>query len=84
MLMLDWGVARWPGFAKIFSNEKVRDWFYHGARKATGDALKALAKPEQKVMVVGDALTAGKSRHAIASAFEAALLGDAPSRSASK
>ncbi len=34
MLMLDLGVARWPGFTRIFSNEKVRDWFYHGARKA--------------------------------------------------
>ena len=84
MLMLDLGVARWPGFTRIFSNEKVRDWFYHGARKATGETLKALAKPEQKIMVIGDALTAGKSRPAIASAFEAALLGDAPSRPTTK
>ena len=81
MLMLDWGVARWPGFAQNISRTK---------RCATGSitaparppatTLKALAKPEQKVMVIGDALTAGKSRPAIASAFEAALLGDAPSR----
>ena len=78
------GVARWPGFARIFSNEKVRDWFYHGARKATGETLKALAKPEQKIMMIGDALTAGKSRPAITSAFEAALLGDAPSRPTTK
>ena len=84
ILMLDWGVARWPGFATIFSNEAVRDWFYHRARRATGDAFKALAKPEQKVMVIGDALTAGKSRPAIASAFEAALLGGAPSPPAAK
>ena len=84
MLMLDLGVARWPGFTRIFSNEKVRDWFYHGARKATGETLKALAKPEQKIMVIGDALTPGKSRPAIASAFEAALLGDAPSRPTTK
>ena len=84
MLMLDWGVARWPGITQIFTNERVRDWFYHRARKATGDTLKALARPEQKVMVIGDALTAGKSRPAIASAFEAALLGDAPSRPAAK
>ena len=75
MLMLDWGAARWPGIAQVFRNETVRDWFYHRARAATGDALKALAKPEQKVVVIGDALTAGKSRPAIASAFEAALLG---------
>ncbi len=75
-LMLDWGVARWPGFAQMFSNESVRDWFYHRARAATGDALKALARPGQKVIVIGDALAAGKSRPAIASAFEAALLGE--------
>ena len=74
-LMLDWGAARWPGIAQIFKNEAVRDWFYHRARKATGQALKVLAKPEQKVVVIGDALAAGKSRPAIASAFEAALLG---------
>ena len=73
-LMLDWGAARWPGIAQVFKNETVRDWFYHRARAATGEALKALAKPEQKVMVIGDALKAGKSRPAISSAFEAALL----------
>jgi 2,4-dienoyl-CoA reductase-like NADH-dependent reductase (Old Yellow Enzyme family) len=74
-LMLDWGAARWPGFTEVFSKEAVRDWFYHRARKATGGRLKALAGPEQKVLVIGDALKAGKSRPAIASAFEAALLG---------
>jgi hypothetical protein len=74
-LMLDLGIARWPGIAHLFKNEAVRDWFYHRARKATGDTLKALAKPEQKVVVIGDALIAGKSRPAISSAFEAALLG---------
>jgi hypothetical protein len=73
-LMLDWGVAHWPGVVRVFSNEAVRDWFYHRARKPTGDRLKVLAKPEQKVVVIGDALIAGKSRPAIASAFEAALL----------
>ena len=82
-LLLDWGVARWPGVAKIFANEAVRDWFYHRARVATGETLKALAKPEQKVVLIGDALVAGKSRPAISSAFEAALLGGA-SRDAAK
>ena len=74
-LTLDWGAARWPGIAQVFKNETVRDWFYHRARSATGEALKALAKPGQKVMVIGDALKAGKSRPAVSSAFEAALLG---------
>jgi len=33
-----------------------------------------LALPGQKVQVIGDAVQAGKSKQAIASAFEAALL----------
>jgi hypothetical protein len=73
--MLDWGVARWPGVAQIFKNEAVRDWFYHRARASSGDRLRPLARPQQAVVVIGDALRAGKSRPAIASAFEAALLG---------
>jgi hypothetical protein len=72
--MLDIGAGRWPGLAQIFSNAKFRDWFYHRARTATGEAFKALAKPNQKIMVIGDARTPGKSRPAIESAFEAALL----------
>ena len=73
-LLLDMGAGRWPGLAQVFSNPKFRDWFYHRARTATGDAFKALAKPNQTVMVIGDARTPGKSRPAIESAFEAALL----------
>jgi len=53
---------------------KVRDWFYYRARKATGDDLIWLAQPGQIVTVIGDAGKPGKSREAIASAFEAALL----------
>jgi 2,4-dienoyl-CoA reductase-like NADH-dependent reductase (Old Yellow Enzyme family) len=80
-LMLDWGAARWPGFDRMFKNETVRDWFYHRARRATGEAIRALTKPGQTVTVIGDALQAGKSRSAIASAFEAALLGAPAGRS---
>src|SRR5262249_6417061 len=36
---LDAGAARWPGLRQIFTNESVRDWFYHRARAATGDDL---------------------------------------------
>ena len=56
------------------TSPKVRDWFYYRARKATGEAFAALAKPGQKVVVIGDAAKAGKSKEAIGSAFEAALL----------
>jgi hypothetical protein len=40
-------------------------------------AFTALARPGQIVTVIGDAVSAGKSKQAITSAFEAALLGKA-------
>jgi hypothetical protein len=73
--VLDSGAARWPGVARILSNAKLRDWFYYKARRATADRFKSLAHDRQKVIVIGDAVRAGKSKQAIASAFEAALLG---------
>jgi orotate phosphoribosyltransferase len=51
-----------------------RNWFYGRARKATGEGMRRLARPGQKVTVIGDAIVAGKSMAAILSAFEAALL----------
>jgi dimethylglycine catabolism A len=72
--MLDLGAGRWPGFARLFSMRAFRDWFYYRARRGTADRFKALAKPGQTVVAIGDAVAAGKSKPAIASAFEAALL----------
>ncbi len=74
MGLLESGAGRWPIVSRIMTSPKVRDWFYYRARKATGEAFAALAKPGQKVVVIGDAAKAGKSREAIGSAFEAALL----------
>jgi 2,4-dienoyl-CoA reductase-like NADH-dependent reductase (Old Yellow Enzyme family) len=71
---LDWGVGRWPGLSQLFSQPKLRDWFYHQARRATGELYQALVRPGQTVVVIGDAVQAGKSKPAITSAFEAALL----------
>jgi hypothetical protein len=68
------GAAHWPGMSYLFSQPKVRDWFYHRARRATGEVFRALARPGQQVVVIGDAVAAGKSKSAISSAFEAALL----------
>jgi 2,4-dienoyl-CoA reductase-like NADH-dependent reductase (Old Yellow Enzyme family) len=73
-LMLDRGAGRWPVLRWIFAMEMFRDWFYHKARQGTGDAARRVARPGQKIVVIGDALKAGKSRPAIARAFEAALL----------
>ena len=58
------------------ADPKLRDWFYYRARTATGERFSRLARPGQTVMVIGDAAKAGKSKEAIASAFEAALLGN--------
>ncbi len=71
--LLALGLGRWLGLAQIFSRPAFRDWFYHKAREGTGEAFKTLARDGQKVIVIGDALKAGKSKPAIASAFEAAL-----------
>ncbi|MGH6914695.1 MAG: hypothetical protein ACREH3_13435, partial [Geminicoccales bacterium] len=73
--LLDRGATRRTGLRSLLSSPVVRDWLYHGARKATGKDLRGLARPGQKVVVIGDALRAGKSSPALQSAFEAALLG---------
>ncbi|MCC6889667.1 MAG: NAD(P)-binding protein [Hyphomicrobiales bacterium] len=73
--LLDSGIARWPLVRRILSTTAIRDWFYHRARRPTGAAMRALVRPDQTVEIIGDARSAGKSRPAIASAFEAALRG---------
>jgi 2,4-dienoyl-CoA reductase-like NADH-dependent reductase (Old Yellow Enzyme family) len=75
MKLLEKGAGHWPVISRVVSMPKVRDWFYYRARKATGEQFRALAKPGQTVVVIGDAAKPGKSKEAIASAFEAALLG---------
>jgi 2,4-dienoyl-CoA reductase-like NADH-dependent reductase (Old Yellow Enzyme family) len=72
--MLNSGAARWSGLRKLFEQPKFRDWFYYRAREGTAPTFKNLAKPTQKVIAIGDAVEAGKSKAAIASAFEAAFL----------
>jgi dimethylglycine catabolism A len=74
-MLLDRGVGHWPGLERLFKMPAFRHWFYERARLPTGDDFRHIARPDQKVVVIGDALRAGKSRPAIASAFEAALLG---------
>jgi len=72
--MLDHGVARAPGLARLFAIPALRDWFYYRARRSTARRFEHLAAPGQIVTVIGDAVRAGKSKQAITSAFEAALL----------
>ena len=61
-------------FSRLFSTPMFRDWFYYKGRRGTADRFRQFAKPGQIVIAIGDAVRAGKSKEAIASAFEAALL----------
>ena len=72
--MLEWGLARWPLVSACLSAAKFRNWFYYTGRRGTANRFRQLASPEQTVVAIGDAVRAGKSKEAIASAFEAALL----------
>jgi hypothetical protein len=72
--LLKSGVGRWPIIAQLVSTDAVRDWFYYRARQPTSDRFTALARPGQTVLAIGDAVWPGKSKAAIAGAFEAALL----------
>jgi hypothetical protein len=75
MGLLDLGAGRWPIVSRIMTKPAVREWFYYRARQSTAGDFTRLAKPGQIVIVIGDARKPGKSREAIASAFDAALLG---------
>ena len=72
--MLDWGLARWPLVSSCLSAAKFRNWFYYTGRRGTAGRFRQFARPGQTVVAIGDAVTAGKSKEAIASAFEAAFL----------
>ena len=74
---LDSGAARWPGIAKLMSNAKLRDWFYYRGtprQHRPASSVPCTAPRPARPSVIGDAAKAGKSKQAITSAFEAALL----------
>jgi hypothetical protein len=60
--------------ARLLAASAMRNWFYYRARRGTAARLRHLARPGQRGIVIGDAARAGKSKEAIASAFQAALL----------
>jgi 2,4-dienoyl-CoA reductase-like NADH-dependent reductase (Old Yellow Enzyme family) len=72
--MLDRGVGSWPGFRQFLSWTRFRNWFYYKARTGTAEELRMWGNQKQRVIAIGDAVRAGKSKEAISSAFEAALL----------
>ena len=69
-LGLGWGKS--AIVRRFFSSERLRHWFYYKAREGTGTAYRMLGMPGQKVVIIGDAVRAGKGKAAIASAFRAA------------
>jgi 2,4-dienoyl-CoA reductase-like NADH-dependent reductase (Old Yellow Enzyme family) len=79
--MLERGGRNRKGLALLLSSPRLRNWFYYSAREGTADRIIALLRPGQKVIALGDAVRAGKSKQAIESAFEAALLGRGSSSS---
>lgn len=70
---LSLGLANWPGLSDLAKRDGIRDWFYHRARRATGEAIAARLPEGVPYEIIGDAKVAGKSLPAIHSAFEAAL-----------
>ena len=77
------GAGRWPGIARLLSKPAVRDRLYYNVRYGTGERFARLAKRGQTFIAIGDAAAPGKSKAAIATAFEAALL-PAPERPRSR
>jgi 2,4-dienoyl-CoA reductase-like NADH-dependent reductase (Old Yellow Enzyme family) len=64
------GWARLPLVRWFFERPKIRDWLYYGAREPV---VPKLGKLPGKVHVIGDAAAPGKTREAIASAFDTAV-----------
>ena len=72
--MLDSGLARSRPISRFLSSPRFRDWFYYRGRRPTAELLRGLQSGNQIIIAIGDAVRPGKSKEAIASAFETALL----------
>ncbi|MCC7048777.1 MAG: hypothetical protein IT562_18825 [Alphaproteobacteria bacterium] len=65
------GAARLPGLRRLMSRPGLRDWLYYRAR--AGRVRPSPARPGQRIELIGDARRPGKTKEAIADAFETAL-----------
>jgi 2,4-dienoyl-CoA reductase-like NADH-dependent reductase (Old Yellow Enzyme family) len=61
---------------RLFSSARVKDWFYHDARRSVIPKLGKL--DGDRVIIIGDAVRPGKTREAVESAFKAALFTPQP------
>jgi pantothenate kinase len=71
--LLDAGWGRSALARRLFNMPAAREWFYYSARRGTAQAIGGIARSGQKLVVIGDARSAGKGKEAIADAFRAAL-----------
>jgi 2,4-dienoyl-CoA reductase-like NADH-dependent reductase (Old Yellow Enzyme family) len=68
------GVLRKRPWRDLAERARLRNWFYYKARRASGEDVAArLRGRDFTIEIIGDALSAGKSEEAIASAFAAAF-----------
>jgi len=74
LLEHQWGKSQL--MRRLFSSQRLRNWFYYRARVPTGARHGALARSGQKISIIGDAAQAGKGKEAIASAFRAAYFAE--------
>jgi 2,4-dienoyl-CoA reductase-like NADH-dependent reductase (Old Yellow Enzyme family) len=68
LLKAGWGKSR-PA-RRIFRSTRLKDWFYYRARRSTLPGMENLGGKD--VLIIGDAISPGKTREAIASAYRAA------------
>jgi 2,4-dienoyl-CoA reductase-like NADH-dependent reductase (Old Yellow Enzyme family) len=67
------GVARrWP-LRPLLEQKRLREWFYHRARRPTGPLLAQLLPAGPAIEIIGDARRVGRAPDAIESAVMAAL-----------
>ena len=60
--MLDTGLARWPGFARLFSSRRFRNWFYYKARRRPLRASGHWGKASRPSLPLATRFVPGKAR----------------------
>jgi hypothetical protein len=68
LLEAGWGKSRLA--RRLFRSTRLRDWFYYRARRSTLPGMENLGGKD--ILTIGDAISPGKTREAIASAYRAA------------
>jgi hypothetical protein len=75
--LLQAGLGKSALARRVFESARVRNWFYHEARRSAPVNLGKLEKA--RVLVIGDAAAPGRTREAVDSAFKAAFFAESAS-----